>query len=1234
MRKLKVTRLACLVLAFLFLVSTATIAISADSDSGVTDKSIKDYADELNTITYQNYMSHNSELFLNYKDANTTTVEFDATANWKFTDKSGNTITIAGDVWTMTVGKGNEQVTYTSVEAAVEAGFKKEELVYVAEFDGKKGVYTPGVGEVEWTLDLAAAGVTAAGLYNIQLLYYPVSGKSAAIEREFYINGDAPFAEARALRLAKLWSSLKPDATSPLTATYRLDKKDDLATILAEAVAAGVQATASEDGASITFTRPTVVTQANYEFAEKYSLRFFIVDAENNELRPTMVQTPAWTTYTMHDGDGFFANNFGFVIEPRDGKVTFSMEGVNESMALAKIVLTPYNEVQTYKDYINGLGDLANTAGTGTVKLEGEYTTTTSSNGVYPVEDRTSPLTSPADTHRVMLNTVGTEKWSTAGQWVEYQFSLDSAGMYEIYSRYKQSYLDGMYVCRSLQIFTNYASAADYKAAFGTTAGYYDGVPFAEASELRYDYGDGWQVTNLTAGHDANLDGKNDTYQLYFRDGVTYTIRLEVTLGSMSDKVLQIEEILNALNQDYLDIIKLTGTSPDDYRDYSFSRLLPDTLLDMMKQANALEEISEFLRETAEVASTYSGTCDKLTILLRKLAYDEDEIAKNLDNLKSYVGNLGTFLTDAKTQPLQLDYLMIQPASAEAPKGAAGFWKTLVHECSSFWQSFWRDYNSMGAMETGETNKSVNVWLAYGRDQSQVIRNLSTNQFTPEYNIAVNLKLVNGSTLLPSILAGMGPDVYLGLGDSTVINYAIRGALNNVEEMPVDPGMTFEEWTMKSFTHASMIQLEIADADGDVHTYGLPETQTFQMMFVRLDILAELELEIPRTWEDIYTAQSILESNNMEIGVNTNYKIFLYQTNGDLYADDGMRINLDSTKGLAAFEKMCNMFTQHSFPYSYNAANRFRTGEMPIILADYTGLYNQLKVFATEIEGAWTFVPVPGTLQEDGSINNTADSTIAAVVMISGIEDTESAWTFMKWYTGAECQIEYANEMVAIIGDSAKQPTANRLALSSLPWTFEEYEEVAKQFENLAAIPNYPGSYYIDRHTNFAFLAAYNDDADPSTEILSYINSINKEITRKREEFKLETLEIGQTLGEKRMNQALNAIDNLVEKYDDPKYNAAIETTKRAIANRNIAQLDEAAEMFEEILAQMWNGDMITVTKVSGKTMEMQSYYINVGKQTAEPKNGGYKISSLDEQQLVYFIGECLRDAADALATY
>ncbi len=1241
MRKQKFTRIVCLIMAMLFLVSAAAITVSADSDSGVTNTSIKDYMEELNTISYQEYMEKYATYFR--EPGKFDAVEFNAFENWVFVDESGNTVEIKNGKWTMTVPskvEGEAPTVYESVEAAVEAGFKKEELVYQTEIDGETALYTPGGGATTWTLNLREKSITEAAIYSLQLVYYPIVGKSAPVEREFYINGEAPFSEARALTLAKLWSSFKPDAASPLTAVFKPTKNVSAATVISEGTALGLTCTENADG-TVTVSRPDAITQAIYEFLDKYGLRFFITDADNNELRPTMVQTPEWTTYTFRDSDGFFANNFGFVIEPdENGCVELSLEGVNESMALAAIVLTPYTEPLTYAQYLesiqNKIGSLPQ--GTSVVKLEAENTAHTSTNVVYPIEDRTSPLTSPADTSRVILNTIGTEKWATAGQWAEYRFQVGSSGMYDIYSRYKQSYLDGMYVSRSLQIYTDYASLEDYQAANGgDTAGYYNGIPFAEAGELRYDYGTGWQVTALSAGKDANADGTKDSYQIYFREGVTYTIRLEVTLGSMSEKVKQIEAVLNALNDDYLSIIKLTGTSPDDYRDYSFTRLLPETLIDFFVQATELENISNFLKDTAGVASTYSGTCDKLVNLLRKLGADEDEIAKNLDNFKSYVGNLGTFLTDAKTQPLQLDYLMIQPATTKAPKAEGNFFQNFWHEMKSFIQSFLRDYNSMGAMENLETNKSVDVWLAYGRDQSQVIRNLTTNKFTPDSGIAVNLKLVSGGTLLPSILAGMGPDVYLGLADETVINYAIRGALTSIEEKE-----GFKELTEQCFTEAAMIQLEIADADGDVHTYGLPETQTFTMMFVRLDILAELGIEIPRTWEDIYTAQSTLESNNMEIGLTTSYKIFLYQSDGDLYADDGMRINLDSIKGLAAFEKMCNLFTQHSFPYKYDAANRFRTGEYPIIIADYTGLYNKLKVFATEIDGKWAFYPVPGTefeyVDENGetqtAINNTADSTIAAVVMISEIEDEESAWQFMKWYVGAECQAEYANEMVAIIGDSAKHPTANRFALETMPWTRAEYNEVAKQFENLAAIPNYPGSYYINRHTNFAFLAAYNDDADPTTEILSYINTINKEITRKREEFNLETLEIGQTLAAKRMNQAMTAIDDLTEKYANTKYDEAINAAKYAVANQKIAQLDEAAALFEKILAADWDGQMMTITKVNGKTVEKPTYYMNVGKQTAEAKDGGYSIDDLNEQQLVYFIGECLRNAATALASY
>ena len=148
---------------------------------------------------------------------------------------------------------------------------------------------------------------------------------------------------------------------------------------------------------------------------------------------------------------------------------------------------------------------------------------------------------------------------------------------------------------------------------------------------------------------------------------------------------------------------------------------------------------------------------------------------------------------------------------------------------------------------------------------------------------------------------------------------------------------------IQDFNKAAMMVLGIANADDEFHYYGLPETQSFNMMFVREDILAELNIEIPRTWDDILAAIPILQSNNMQIGMHADAKIFLYQKGGELFADNGMRINLDSNVGLDAFETMCKMFTMYSFPYKYDFANRFRTGEMPIGFADYSSTYNILR---------------------------------------------------------------------------------------------------------------------------------------------------------------------------------------------------------------------------------------------------------------------------------------------------
>ncbi len=1248
MSKTKFTRFLSLTLAVMILVSSAVISVSAANDGydNTTDKSIQDFVGKLNTISYGEYMQEHAALFAGAANAKEIELEFSALENWVFRDKAGNTATIKDGKWVLTSKDGS--ATYTE-DQAISEGFEKDELARLDEYDGIKAVYTPSLGATTWSLDLKSAleaqGITGEYLFNIRFEYYPIAGKPAAIEREFYINSEAPFAEARSLVFSKVWGLKATDGVSDLTAKVVLGKDSNLQTMTAEADAIGLKYTVAADSKSVTFAWPDAISSDVADYIGRYGLRYCTTDKDNNELRPTSVQAPEWTEMTLHDSDGYYSENFGFALKPdENGMVNITLEGVNECMAISKIVLTSYTEMTSYNDYYEGVkAQVGEKEGTDVVKIEAETPFNTSTNTVYPVEDRVSAATSPSDTTRTLLNTIGGSKWATSGQWVQYRFTVNDSGFYDIYSRFKQSFLEGMYVNRLMKLYTDFEDEAAYAAQYGNTAGYYNGIPFAEASALRYDYSTGWQVTNLSTGGENS--GDKATYKVYLEKGVVYTLHFEVTLGSMNELVRDLEDILNILNDDYLSIIKLTGTSPDTYRDYAFTQLLPDTLMSMMEQAARLEQVSEFLKKASGDASTYTGICDKLITLLRKMAIDEDEIAKNLDNFKSYVGSLGTFLTDAKTQPLQLDYISIQPASAEIPEGEAGFFRSLWHEIKSFIQSFIRDYNQMGAMDDSDSTENIQVWLPYGRDQANVIRNLATNQFTADTKVSVDLKLVTGGTLLPSILAGMGPDVYMGLPQATVINYAIRGALTNIEDMEGFSDVT------KNFNNAAMIVLGTEDSDGNLHYYGLPENQDFSMMFIRVDILAELNIEIPTTWEEIYVAQSTLESNNMEIGIPENYRMHLYQMNGELFADNGMRINLDSIVGLESFETMCNMFTQFSFPKDYDAANRFRTGEMPIIVSNYTALYNKLKVFATEIEGSWTMVPLPGYVHtdEDGNtyINNQSVADVDATVMISGSDHEEAAWKFMKWYTGAECQVEYANEMVVIIGDSAKHPTANREALKSMPWSPDEYEEISKQYENLASVPNYPGYYIISRYTNFAFLSAYNDDADPGDEMLSYINTINKEITRKREEFKLETLEIGQTLADKRSAQALKAMAAL-EEIDANKYAALINAAKYAIANDRIVQLLDTADAFADLLSYDYmdeirvieNDDSLAkadkdtrILSVNNKVKNM-SFYIAVTKQTAEPKNGGYEIDSLSEEQLVYFIAECLDDTAKALASY
>ena len=1026
-----------------------------------------------------------------------------------------------------------------TVQVPIDQYDTKDEGFKMEEKGGVNALYTPQNGSVSWTVD-----VPETAKYAIKIEYYPDQNRATSIERILKINDEVPFAEARFLTLPKRWVNDYVD----------FEISSDL---VSKAKEVGYEVIQKDGKSYITF--PDYVTEAMSQFAEEYEVRFFQRDITNNELRPTTSDEPDWMTYYLKDSSGYYTENFAFVLEKGANKIT--LEGQNEPMSIKAITLYPLESIMSYADYIKKYADKP--IGQDNIKLEAELATVMSNKTIYAVEDRSCAINSPTDVTCSVLNTVGGEKWATAGQWVEYSFKVSSSGMYDIVSRYRQNILDGMYTCRSFFIYSDgLQPGAD---------GYYNGTPFAEALKLVYSYDDAWQVTKMSGvEEDTNGDGKIDeddvqkSYSVYLEKDVVYTIRYEVTLGMMGDVVRRVEAVLNAINTDYLNIIKLTGLSPDSYRDYGFSQVMPDTMVDMVIQSRELYKLAEELTAISGEKSSNVATLEKVARLLEEMGTDDDEVAKNLSTLKGYIGTLGTFLSDAQTQPLQLDYIMIQPTTAELPAAEPNFFQTMMHEVLGFFQSFVRDYNNMGALVETEEG-SAEVWMASARDQFLVVRNLVNNDFTPKTNVPVDLKLVAGGTLLPSILSGSGPDVYLGLGSGDVINYAIRSALLSIEHFD-----DFKSYTENNFNEAAMIVLGIEDADEQMHYYGLPESQGFSMMFVRIDIMADLGLEVPRTWDDIMSCIPTLQANNMQIGLPTDFQIFLYQQGGELFADEGMRINLDSKIGLASFEKMCNLFTMYSFPYQYDGANRFRTGEMPIIIGDYTGFYNQLKVFATEINGKWEFMPMPGEINDDGSINNVAVSGVAATVMVKGCDQADRSWEFMKWYTGESFQVGFSNEMVAILGPSAKQNVSNKNALASLPWTTDEYQQIQLQFNNLASIPNYPGAYIIGRYTNFAFLSAYNDNMNPSDAMLEYVPTINKEIERKRNEFNLETLTEDDVAYKDLLTKRLAQIEALVEMIRannefKAEYADLMDQVVRAARSDDEVELAAAAEAVEAL---------------------------------------------------------------------
>ena len=663
---------------------------------------------------------------------------------------------------------------------------------------------------------------------------------------------------------------------------------------------------------------------------------------------------------------------------------------------------------------------------------------------------------------------IGGEKWQNNGSWARWTVTVPETGLYRIALRYKQDIYSGVKISRRLTINGE--------------------LPFAEADALTFDYTGSWEVVTLGNGEEE--------YYFYFEKGKDYVLQLEAVLGDMGALLGRVTAVMTALNADYRTILMITGTAPDKYRSYNFEEQIPDTLKDMADQAAELEDIVAGMVALTGETGERTATLTKLAVVLRQMTDQPFVIAAKFSRFKDDLSSLGTWVLESAYQPMKLDYIALVPGEkTELPEADAGFFTNLGYNFKFFLSSFVIDYQAVGTTKVSEgVGSKITVWVTSGRDQSNIIRNLIDTTFTPETNIGVNLQLVTGGALLPSVLAGRGPDVTVGVGAGDPVNYAVRKAVISLNKFS-----DFDE-TVKRFYPSALVPYTFMG-----NTYALPETQSFAMLFARTDIFEELGLTVPTTWDELELLIPELQKRNMAIGLGHglgDLLMFMYQQGAELYLNEGETTTLDSAVAVRCFTKLCEYFTLYGFPTDYDAANRFRSGEVPLMMADY-GLYNQLSLFAPEIRGDWQMYQIPGTPDAAGNINRAETSGGGCVAMFRGCRDEEAAWEFMKWWTREDTMLRYGNEMEIAMNGSARQAVANVAALEKMSWSPKDLNNILAQWANVKGTPEVPGSYYTGRVVGFAFNNAYNNSTDPGDALQQYIESLNEELLRKRKEFGL-----------------------------------------------------------------------------------------------------------------------------------
>ncbi len=800
-------------------------------------------------------------------------------------------------------------------------------------------------------------------------------------------------------------------------------------------------------------------------------------DNQGNDIRPSQKEVFAKQTSYFRDDMGYQTEPYAFYFN--EGENTLTLKAVNEPVIICGLTLSPIAQYPTYAEYAASLPQvsMSEDAKNYSQTLQGEKALLRSAPSLYARYDRSSSQTVPYSVTNTIMNYIGGDPWTHPGEWIQWDFSVPEDGYYNISIKARQMYQRG--------------------ALSGRTVYIDNEIPFAEMEAVTFGYNTSWEMRTLS-------DAEGNPYRFFLTKG-DHTIRMEVTLGEMGPILKKVEDSIFRLNQIYRNILVLTGINPDRFRDYNLGGIYPEAIQAMDLESKRLYKIVDEIVATTGEKSDRAASAQTLATQLEQFVESNERITESFTNFKDNITSLGTAMQNMSESKLDVDLIMVTGENADVPKVHENFFQSMFHEIRSCVSSYFVDYNSLGN-KYSDDEEVLEIWITTGRDQSTVLKTMVDDTFTPDSHINVNVKLVQADAILPAVVAGNGPDIVLSVSGWFAVNYAMRNAVEDLTQFP-----DFEQ-VIEPFYPSILTPLTYNNGK-KVGIYGLPETQNFPLMFYRSDVMEELGLPIPQTWEELIAQLPTIQGNSLTVAVNfpdiavadiSILNSMIYQNGGEIYDEDAKHTVVDSEAGVAAFKQYTSLYNDYGLPVVFDFVSRFRSGEMPLGVASYA-TYNTLMVSAPEIRGLWDFTLFPGTQKEDGSIDRTAQTDGLCCLMIATDDETvrNNAWEFMKWWVSADAQVRFGREMESILGASARYQTANRDAIRQLAWSSKQLKVLEEQMANTKGFPEIAGGYSTTRHITNAIRRVINTKEDARETLLNYARTINEEIKIKRREFNL-----------------------------------------------------------------------------------------------------------------------------------